>query len=84
MKKVEQILLKSVRLRVFNVENHGHTTRVLRAGAGNGYPEGTVDRILEEVTDDLDRRFPDDDFEMVQVAHDAWNFVWRGKRCKQK
>lgn len=73
--------VKRVRLRVFNIFNDGHTTRILHAGPGKAYTEQGVDDILERVAADLERRFPQDEFSFVQVGPASFNFVWRGKRA---
>jgi hypothetical protein len=67
-------------IRVFNVNNDGAITKRFVAGAGRGYTSEGIDKMPDEVADDLDRLRPNDDFELVQIAPNRFNFVWRGKR----
>lgn len=73
-------LWKSVTIRVFNVWNDGKTTRTFHAKPGHGYSEEAVDKLLEEVANDLERRLPREEFSVVQVGPAAFNFVWRETR----
>lgn len=69
-----------VRVRVFNVENRGSTVRHFRADRGKSFTAAGVQAMLDAIVEDLDLRFPADEFDLVQVGAFAWNVVWRGKR----
>jgi DivIVA domain-containing protein len=74
---------KSVIVKIFDRENSGYTVRKFHADPGKGYSADEVDRFLDALATDLEKRFPEDEFGMVEVAPSVFNFVWRGKRQPQ-
>jgi hypothetical protein len=73
-------LYHCVLIRVFNVGNDGKTTKKFLAGPGKGYTFEAIEKMLELVAADLERRLPDHDYQIVQITPASFNFVWRGKR----
>lgn len=68
-------------VRVFSPGNDGALTKRFVAGPGKGYSSEAIDKLLDAIAEDIDRGRPDDDYELVQVASNRFNFVWRGKRA---
>lgn len=71
---------KTITIRVFNVGNDGKTTRKFRAAPGKAYTEAHIDDLLYRVAEDLEKRFPREEFELVKVGPASFNFVWRSTR----
>ncbi len=74
------VLLSSITIRIFAVQNESSTVRMIRAKPGYGYTEGAVDEMLMSVADELEKRFPDREYSLVKVGDSTFNFVWRGER----
>jgi hypothetical protein len=74
-------IYKVVQVRVFNIGNDGFTTRRFKAAAGQGFNDHGIEGLLERIVDDLEKRFPAEDFTVVQVGPASYNFVWKGKRA---
>jgi hypothetical protein len=54
-----------------------HTTH---AAPGHALSQEGIDRILEDFIDQIDKGFPTEDFELVQIAPGKYNCVHRGAR----
>jgi hypothetical protein len=78
--KTGMLLFPAITIKVFNVGNHGCTMKRLRAAPGHMMSEKILERLLEAAAEDLEKRFPDDEWEAVDVGIGAVNLVWRGKR----
>lgn len=74
------VIYKQVRIRVFGVENKTRTTRTFTAPPGKGYNHEGIGELLDGIADDLDTRFPQDEWRMVDLAPNKFNFVWHCKR----
>lgn len=68
-------------IRIFDVNNAGKLTKRFVAGPGQGYSEEAIEKMVDHVADDLERRRPEHDYELVQIAPASFNFVWRGWRA---
>jgi hypothetical protein len=79
-KETNELITKAVTVKVFALGNGSFTKRVLRARPGQGFTQNAVDGILESVADDLELRFPAEDFGFVQIGPNSFNFVHRGRR----
>jgi hypothetical protein len=75
------VLVSSLLIKVFNLGNNGHTLRILRPSAGRGWTSDGVDLILDKVAEDLDRRFPNEQFRLVELIGYQFNFVHAGPRA---
>ena len=73
-------LWKRVTIRTFNVENRGSFVRTFRARPGNGYSEKNIEKLLEQVAEQIERRFPGHEYELVELGEARFNFVWRGRQ----
>lgn len=78
--KSGDLLFPAITIKVFNIENRGCTKKRLRAAPGQMFSGVILERLLEAASDDLEKRFPDDEWEAVEVGIGAVNLVWRGKR----
>jgi hypothetical protein len=67
-------------IKVFNIENDGFTVRKFRAARGQLFGEASITRLLDAAAQDLETRFPADEWGLVEVGPAAFNVVWRGKR----
>ena len=73
-------LFPAITIKVFNIGNRGCTVKRLRAAPGQMMSDAILERLLEAAADDLEKRFPEDEWEAVDVGIGAVNLVWRGKR----
>lgn len=80
MLKPEAPRASTITVKVFNVENRGYVMRRFHSDPGKRFTEKSVDQILEAIADDLDKRFPTEKYQLVQVGPFRFNLVWRGKR----
>ena len=71
---------KLVLMRVFNIGNKGSYVTRHRARPGHVITEEAVDKLLDQVADQIEKRFPEQEYEMVEVGEAQFNFVWRGRR----
>jgi hypothetical protein len=71
----------TLRLKVFGVDNKTHTARMLKPRKrGSYWKDDGVDKILHQVATDLETRFPQYEYKLVQVGAFAFNFVFVGTR----
>lgn len=78
--KSGELLFPAITIKVFNVGNRGCTAKRMRAAPGQMFSEKILERLLDAAAEDLEKRFPDDEWEAVDVGIGAVNLVWRGKR----
>lgn len=74
-------LYHCVIIRIFNVDNNGKVTKRFVAGPGKGYSFEQIEKMLEHFAEDLERRLPEHDYQIVQITPASFNFVWRGRRA---
>lgn len=72
-------LFPTLTIKVFEIENRGYTRRFFRT-RGKVFSRENVDSLIAAVAEDLDKKFPRDQWEAVEVGPGAINIVWRGKR----
>lgn len=72
---------KLITIRVFHVGNEGKTTTKFHAGPGKAYTEDNIEALLEKIAEDLDQRLPQEEYSIIQVGPQSFNFVWQGKRA---
>jgi hypothetical protein len=77
--KIYQRTIKRVTCKLF-LPNHKPIVKKWRAPAGQQFPQAVVDRIVENLIEDLDKSFPREDFRMVQIGPTEFNFVYAGLR----
>lgn len=73
-------VFKLVIVRVFNIGNKGSYVTRHRARPGHGISEEAIDKRLEQVADQIEKRFPGHEYRMVEVGEAQFNFVWIGRR----
>ncbi|MGH9745516.1 MAG: hypothetical protein ACRD59_05320 [Candidatus Acidiferrales bacterium] len=71
---------KVVTIRVFNPGNADSRVIRVHAGRGKGYGDDAVDKMLEGIAEDIEKRFPAQEYELVALGQAHFNFVWRGER----
>jgi hypothetical protein len=71
---------KSVTFRVFNEQNRGSTVRQIHAAPGQGFSAQAIENMLDEISEDLEKRFPVHEYALVDLGQMHFNFVWRGYR----
>lgn len=67
-------------IRVFNLGNKGATKRRITPKPGHHWNDKGVDEVLDHLAEDLEKRFPAEEFRLVQVGPGAYNFIHAGKR----
>lgn len=72
------VLVSSLRIKVFAKGNKTSTLRVLKPTAGKGWNEKGVDTILDKIAEDLEQRFPTEEFRLVELERNVFNFVHAG------
>lgn len=72
--------IRVINIRVFSEHNAGSQLFRYHARRGHVFTEASVDEYLESVADQVEKRFPNFDFELVRLGQAHFNFVWRGYR----
>lgn len=75
-----ELVFKLVIVRVFTPGNKDSFVMRHKARAGHVITQAAVDILLDRVTDQVDKRFPDDEFRFVDLGDAHFNFVWHAKR----
>jgi hypothetical protein len=74
-------IVNSLRVKVFAVGNKSCTLRLLKPTPGTGWNAAGVEKILAEISADLERRFPAYEYKRVRIGPLAFNFVFVGTRA---
>jgi hypothetical protein len=72
--------LKQLRIKVFQPGNTSCKQHRLHVPKGMIVKPGGEFDVLGRIADDLERTFPTEEFEMIEVGRGAYNFVHKGKR----
>jgi hypothetical protein len=75
-----EVLFKRVELKVVPPEGHPVKKEIVHAGPGRCFTEKGIDAMLEHAAANVGKEFPHWDFRLVQVAPNAFNFVYAGLR----
>jgi hypothetical protein len=75
--------VKVIRARVFAPGNRRSALLAYRAAHGRAWAPADVDKILDGVAADIEKNFPDHEFEMVELGQGHYNFVCRGEKKAQ-
>jgi hypothetical protein len=75
-------LSKSITVRIFELENRGSTRKNFHSPPGKSFTQVAVDNLLADISEQLEARYPDDEFGLVELRPFAFNIVWRGKRTR--
>jgi len=73
-------VFRVIYIRVFGEHNAGSRLFKNHARPGHAFTEATVDRWIEDVADQVEKRFPNFEYELVPLGQAHFNFVWRGYR----
>ncbi|HWJ40450.1 MAG TPA: hypothetical protein VNT29_04935 [Candidatus Limnocylindrales bacterium] len=73
-------LFRKIQIRVFSEHNAGSQLFWQNARPGHGFTEYEIDRYLESVADQVEKRFPTFEYELVRLGQAHFNFVWKGYR----
>jgi hypothetical protein len=68
---------KTIRVRVFSIGNKHSSLTVKKAPQGKGFTEEGLEKYLDDITNDLEKRFPNEEFGLVAIGPAHFNFVWR-------
>lgn len=71
------MVIKCLRLRIFSPKNKVGTTKHVYAGKGKKFTQVGVDDILQQIADGLEKKYPGEEYECVEIGDGAFNFVWR-------
>lgn len=73
-------LWKKITVRTFNEGNKRPFVKTFLARPGFGFTEEEVDKYLQHVSEEIEKRFPGHEYELVELTGGHFNFVWRGRR----
>ena len=71
---------RKVTLKVFPPLGEKMRSVTHRAQPGRCYIPEEIEQMTDDLAEHLDKNFPDMEFRMVEVAPNAFNFVYAGKR----
>jgi len=74
--KKSKAVAKRIQVRLFTRGNKKSNTIHLCAGSGKAFTQEGIDAILEHCANDLEQKFPDEEYRLVELAEDKFNFVW--------
>jgi len=75
-------LIRRVTIKIFAPGNVVFQRRIILAGGGRVFTEDGIQKLLEDTADEIDRRMPGHDYELVELQESAsFNFVCRGERA---
>lgn len=75
-------MLKSVKIRIFEPGNKRSKLVIQRAPARHVFNDKGVDVILVKTAEQIEQRWPAEDYSLIPVGPGAFNFVHRGTRCE--
>lgn len=73
-------LAKVISIRVFAEHNKGSQLFRYHARRGCGFTSHEIEKYLESVADQMEKRFPSNEYELVPLGFARFNFVWKGYR----
>lgn len=75
-------LCKYVTVRIFWPKNERSALRNYKAGPKQGINSEGVTHILEECSTFIEKKWPKDEYRLVELAPNRFNFVWECEREK--
>jgi hypothetical protein len=81
--KVGETLHKRLIVRVFSPENKASYLVQRVAPAGQGFTPSSITSMLDELGSRIEKKFPDHEYRLVELAPNRFNFVWECKRSQQ-
>jgi hypothetical protein len=74
-------IFKLVTVKVFVPGNRSYRRVRYSAGPGQGFNEDQIDNLLEQVARSITQKFPGQDYQLVELGPDTFNFVWRSEQA---
>lgn len=71
-----QVLYKKLKAKVFAPGNQSHRVLQHRAPAGKAYAEQDISGWLEHLSEIIEKSWPNQEYRMVEIASNSFNFVW--------
>jgi hypothetical protein len=72
--------IRHVKLKVFLPEQKKPLQYTHRAKPGMVFADAGIDQILDDVADNLEQRWPELEFRLVQVGIASYNFIYAGRK----
>lgn len=74
-------LTRRIVIKIFAPDNVYSQKRIIVASGGRHFSDEGIEKILEDVAEEIDRRMPGHEYELVELIEGAhFNFVCRGER----
>lgn len=73
--------LKTIRVKIFDPGNKQGAPLIIRAPNGRQFTEKGVAAHLDNIANQLETRYPKDEFRMIELTGGQFNFVHQGERC---
>lgn len=73
--------IKRLRVKIFLPGNSKFARRTFAARPGCVLTEDGIDQILDFLAEEVEKLFADHEYQVVQVAPDQFNFVWRSEKA---
>lgn len=74
--------VRRIHVKVFHPGNEKFVRKTFVAGERRAFGEEQVDTAIDFIAEKVEKLFPGHDYEIVQVARDQFNFVWRSEKIK--
>jgi hypothetical protein len=75
-KKSSEPVAKRIEVRIFAPGNKTSHAIHLRAGDGRGFTQEGIDLILENCANDIEKKMPAEEYRLVELSENRFNFVW--------
>lgn len=73
-------LFTKISIRVFSEHNAGSKLFTQHARPGHAFTEEGIEEYLARVAGQVEKRFPNSEYDLVPLGQAHFNFVWRGYR----
>ena len=73
---MSKAIAKRIQIRLFAPGNQKSNCIHLHAGPRKAFTREGIEAILENCANDLEQKFPGEEYRLVELAKDSFNFVW--------
>lgn len=73
--------IKRLRVKIFLPGNSKFARRTFAARSGCVLTENGIDQVLDFLAEEVEKSFPEHEYQLLQVAPDQFNFVWRSEKA---
>jgi len=73
-------VFRVINVRVFTEHNASSKLFRYHARPGYGFTEAAVDKYLDSIADQVEKLFPNQEYNLVPLGQAHFNFVWIGPR----